>query len=88
MADARAWAWVSSWDHLEAARELQQKCSGSKGYSFAEVEPYVAWLQRAAEIYGELACAAEAVGAEAALILQQRKERDEQHRRMFKDGVL
>ncbi len=78
--DARMWAWIQAWDHLEAATKVQEKHGGKAG-----VDAAVDKLHRTAELYAALADVPETVGIQAAELLQQRKEQDEQQRRMMKD---
>lgn len=79
--DARVWAWMQAWDHLEAATKLQEK--HQKHLDLAE--PIINRLHRAAELYTQLAACAETVGTTAALILLGRKDREEQQRATMKN---
>lgn len=76
--DARAWAWMQAWDHLEAATKLQEK---HKNVDLTN--PVVKGLHRTAEIYAQLADVDAATGELAAEILISRQERDKQQRRMM-----
>ncbi len=75
--DARVWAWMQAWDHLEAATKVQ------KIYSDRDTDSAVGKLHRAAELYALLADCADSVGEGAADILVQRREQERAHRRQM-----
>ncbi len=80
MSDARSWAWMQAWDHLEAAQQLQEKYNGQDGLTEALNGVY-----RKAELYAMLAAVDSEVGAEAATILVQRQRQKKRTRDMLKD---
>lgn len=84
--DARAAAWLTAWDCLQAAEACRKRALSDRAPEIAaQYRDAMTDLQRQAELFTALATAPESVGLECGIALERRRDADAEKAQMQRD---